>query len=162
MRVIFGVALTFAFASVAGAQAITQRGFIEPRGFLFPQETSNDATRANAEILVREEAFVKPAPWVQYAAGLDFRAGSHGRVEHSWHVDLWDRSLARPRLSLRRLTATFTHRGLTVDLGKQFIRWGKTDIVTPTDRFAPRDFLDVFENEFLAVTGARVSTQIGS
>jgi hypothetical protein len=46
-------------------------------------------------------------------------------------------------------------------VGKQFIRWGKTDIVTPTDRFAPRDFLTVVDNDFLAVTAARVSYEKG-
>jgi hypothetical protein len=52
-------------------------------------------------------------------------------------------------------------RGLfTVDVGKQFIRWGKADIVTPIDHFAPRDFLGVIDNEFLAVRGARASLQL--
>ena len=55
----------------------------------------------------------------------------------------------------------FTRGPLTLDLGKQFIRWGKTDIVNPTDRFAPRDFLNVVDNDFLAVTGARGVVQIG-
>ena len=30
-----------------------------------------------------------------------------------------------------------------MEAGKQLIRWGKTDILNPTDRFAPRDFLTV-------------------
>jgi hypothetical protein len=50
---------------------------------------------------------------------------------------------------VRRLSAT-AHKGpLTFEAGKQFIRWGKTDIVTPTDRFAPRDYLTVVDNDFL-------------
>src|SRR4029079_8763505 len=48
------------------------------------------------------------------------------------------------------------------DIGKQFIRWGKADIVTPTDRFAPRDFLNVIDTEFLAVAGARGVFQRGA
>ena len=40
--------------------------------------------------------------------------------------------------------------------GKQPVRWGKTDILVPTDRFAPRDYLEVTDNDFLGVTGARV------
>jgi hypothetical protein len=48
-----------------------------------------------------------------------------------------------------------------LDLGKQFIRWGKTDIVTPTDRFAPRDFLNVIDTEFLPVTGVRGGIRAG-
>lgn len=42
------------------------------------------------------------------------------------------------------------------------MRWGKTDIVTPTDRFAPRDFLTVVDNDFLAVTAARLTVERGS
>ena len=59
-------------------------------------------------------------------------------------------------LSVRRLDATVSRGPLTIDAGKQFIRWGKTEIVTPTDRFAPRDYLNVFDTEYLAVPGVRV------
>ena len=73
-----------------------------------------------------------------------------------------DRGVQRPRLSLRRLTATLTHGAFTLDVGKQFIRWGKADILNPTDRFAPRDFLNVVDNEFIAVTGVRGVAQHGA
>jgi hypothetical protein len=49
----------------------------------------------------------------------------------------------------------------TLDVGKQFSRWGKTDIVTPTDRFAPRDFLNVIDTELLAITAIRGVAQAG-
>ena len=55
-------------------------------------------------------------------------------------------------LAVRRLSATYTRGKLTVEAGKQFIRWGKTDVLNPTDRFAPRDFVNVVDNEFLAIT----------
>src|SRR5260221_13981079 len=57
---------------------------------------------------------------------------------------------------MRKEAATVLARHLPADMGKQFIRWGKADILTPTDRFAPRDFLEVTDGEFMAVTGARV------
>jgi hypothetical protein len=46
---------------------------------------------------------------------------------------------------------------VTIELGKQFVRWGKTDILNPTDRFAPRDYLTVIDTEVLAVTAARLT-----
>jgi hypothetical protein len=144
------------------AQTLTQRGFIEPRGFLFPQEAPIDPARTVVDLLARDEVFVKPAGWIQFAGGIDLRLNSHDQVEDSWRVDFTDRTVRRPRLSVRRLTATFTRGWLTVDAGKQFIRWGKTDIVNPTDRFAPRDFLNVVDNDFLGVTGARAVVQAGS
>lgn len=145
----------------APAQTISQRGFVEGRAFAFPQDAPNDSTNLVADILARAEVFAKPAPWLQFAGGLDLRGNSHDRVERAWRVDFSDRSTLRPALSVRRLSATAHYRRLTVDAGKQFIRWGKSDIVTPTDHFAPRDFLNVVDSEFLAVTGVRAALRAG-
>ena len=35
------------------------------------------------DLLAREEVFVKPAPWLQFAGGLELRANSHDQVEDS-------------------------------------------------------------------------------
>lgn len=145
----------------ANAQAVTQRGFFEGSALLFPQQAPNDPTQVVGDLLAREEIFFKPAPWVQFAGGVDLRANSHDQVEDRWRFDVDDRGVQRPRVSLRRLTATFTHGPFTVDAGKQFIRWGKADIINPTDRFAPRDFINVVDTEFLAVTGVRAVAQHG-
>lgn len=144
------------------AQTLTQRGFVAGSTFLFPQRAPNDPTRAVGDLLAREEVFFKPAPWMQFAGGLDLRANSHDQVEDRWRLDVDDRGVKRPRASLRRLTATFTHGPFTIDAGKQFIRWGKADIINPTDRFAPRDFINVVDTEFLAVTGVRGVAQHGA
>ena len=144
------------------AQILTQRGFVEAVAFGFPQEAPNDRTRLVGGFLAREEAFFKPAPWIQFAGGVDLRADSHAQVEDRWRVDIADRGAERPRLSVRRASAAIARGPLTVDAGKQFIRWGKTDIITPTDRFAPRDFLNVVDNELLAVTGVRAVAQLRS
>jgi hypothetical protein len=154
------VALALIVAQPAAAQSLSQRGFIESRAFLFAQAAPNDPTREVGDLLVRDEVFAKPAPWIRFAGGVELRANTHDQVDDEWAVDAADRGLRRPRLSIRRLTATLTHGGLTFDVGKQFIRWGKTDIVNPTDRFAPRDFLNVVDNEFLGVTGARAAIQL--
>jgi hypothetical protein len=148
-------------AGSAIAQTITQRGFVDGTLYLFPEQTLTDRTRVVGDLLVREEAFLKPAPWIQLAGGVDVRANTHDQVEGRWRVDFSDRTIERPRIAIRRAAATLTWRALTLDVGKQFVRWGKTDIVTPTDRFAPRDFLNVIDSEFLAVTGARGAVQVG-
>ncbi len=147
------------YASPLWAQTFNQRGFVDLRGVVFPQGTPNDTVRLVGDVLAREEAFLKPASWAQFAAGLDLRANSYDQVEDEWRVDIRDRRVQRPKVSVRRLGATFTRGPLTVDVGKQFIRWGKADIVTPTDRFAPRDFLTVVDNDFLAVSGVRAVAQ---
>lgn len=159
-RAIFAATLLLGSVT-ASAQTISQRGFIDGRGVVFPQVAPNDSTRHVGDLLVREEVFLKPARWVQFAAGLDLRANSHDQVETEWRLDWSDRSVLRPRAALRRLTATVTAGHLTVDVGKQFVRWARADVLNPTDRFAPRDFLNVIDTEFLPVLGVRPSVRIG-
>ena len=121
------------------------------RAFAVSRRTRRTIRRSVVgDLLAREEVFVKPAPWLQFAGGLDVRANTHDQVERRWRVDFGDRGVLRPRAvgppAERDVHAAARSR---VDAGKQFIRWGKTDIVTPTDRFAPRDFLNVVDTEFL-------------
>ena len=157
--IVFAFVLT---AAPAAAQTFAQRGFVDGRGFLFPQDAPNDPTNVVGDLLVREEVFAKAADWLQFAAGVDLRANSHDQVDASWRVDFTDRGLQRPAISIRRLAATMSRGPVTIDIGKQFIRWGKADVVTPTDWFAPRDFINVVDNEFLGVTGARGVVQTGA
>jgi hypothetical protein len=147
--------------SSLGAQTVTERGFVEGRAFAFPQFAPNDATQGIGDALFREEVFLKPAGWIQFAAGLDLRTNSHDQVEDQWRLDFRDRTIRRPRAAIRRLSATLSAGGFTLDVGKQFIRWGKADVLNPTDRFAPRDFLNVIDTDFLPVLGVRPSMQIG-
>ena len=148
-------------ARSGSTQTISQRGFVEARGTGYAQEAPNDPTQAVADLLAREEVFLRPASWLRLAAGAEVRANSHDQVDDSWRVDLADCGRLRPRVSIRRATATISRGPFTIDAGKQFIRWGKTDIVNPTDRFAPRDFLNVVDTEFLAVSGVRAVAQAG-
>jgi hypothetical protein len=74
------------------AQTVTQRGFVEGTAVVFPQDAPNDPTNVVGDLLAREELFVKPAPWFQFAGGLDVRANSHDQVEDEWRLDLDDRA----------------------------------------------------------------------
>jgi hypothetical protein len=161
VKQLLAAVLIAASSQAIGAQTISQRGFAEGIGAYFPQDAPNDPVNLTGDLLVREEIVIKPAPWIQFAAGGDLRANSHNQVDDSWRVDLSDRGRLRPALSVRRLSATISKGRLTLDAGKQFFRWGRTDIVTPTDWFAPRDFLNVIDNEFLPVTGIRAGVRLG-
>jgi hypothetical protein len=140
---------------------LSERGFAELRGVGFPQVAANDSRRAVGDALLRQEVFVKPARWAQFAMGVDLRGSSHGEVEDEWRLDLEDRGRLRPRAGVRRLGVALTTRHVSLDLGKQFIRWGRADILSPVDRFAPRDYLNVLDSEFLPVMGARASLRAG-
>ena len=162
MRAAGFAALFTLWAGAVGAQAVSERGFVEGKAVGFFKEAINDDQRLVGDVLAREEVFLRPSPWFQLAAGVDVRANSHDQVEDEWRFDVDDRSILRPKVALRRLSATFTNGGFTLDVGKQFIRWGRADIVYPTDRFAPRDYLNVLDAEVLPVIGVRPSFQIGT
>ncbi len=139
------------------AQDFSQRGFLETAVTLYPQTAPGDSGRAVAETLLRYEAFYKLSPHWRLAGGVDGRTDTHRQVERSLDFSWADRTLRRPAFAARRLSAIYTRGRLSVEAGKQFIRWGKTDILNPTDRFAPRDFLNVAQTDFLAVTAARLT-----
>jgi hypothetical protein len=151
---------TTLFSAPGFGQVVSQRGFAEVDAQFFAQPAPGDSTQAVTDVLVREELFAKPRPWLQFAVGGDLRLNSHEQVEDDWRVDFSDRGARRPRLALRRATATLAYHRVTLDIGKQFIRWGRTDILNPTDHFAPRDYLNVVNTEFLAVTGVRTAVQV--
>lgn len=144
------------------SQSFEQRGFIENRTVVYPQTAPNDSGRVVDEVLFREEASYKFAPWLTVSGGFDARTDSHRQTARDAVVDADDRSIQRPAFSIGRVSATI-HRGkLTAEIGRQLIRWGKTDILNPTDRFAPKDYLSsVVDTDFLGVTAARVTYESG-
>lgn len=146
----------------AGAQDVSQRGFIEGQGYWFPEETATDTDRFVGDLLVREEVVLRPAGWLRLVAGVELRANSHDQVEDEWRLDLEDRGRLRPRAAVRALAANLTAGRFRLEAGKQFVRWGRADIIYPTDRFAPRDYMNVVDTELLPIIAARASLQVGS
>ena len=109
--------------------------------------------------LLRWDASYQPAPWFILSGGLEAQSDTHRETERKFRFDTEDRGLLRPAFDLRTLKVTL-HRGhFTADIGKQFIHWGKADILNPTDRFAPRDYLHVVDNGVLGVLAARVNAE---
>ncbi|MBE7543685.1 MAG: hypothetical protein M9913_06985 [Bryobacteraceae bacterium] len=152
----------FLLALPLAAQVVDQRGYLESRSFFFPQSAPGDSARYVGEALLRYESSFRLRPNLRLHAWADARFDSHRQFEREPRLDLFDRRLQRPAASLRRLSLLFNHRGWTLEAGRQFIRWGKADILNPTDRFAPRDFLNVFNPEFLGITAVRATYERGS
>jgi hypothetical protein len=148
--------LLLLFVAAAHAQNFSQRGFLETTSLVFPQTAPSDSGRVVGEALFRYEAFYKLTN-LRFAGAIDARTDTHQETARDWGGLWWDRTRRRPLFSVRRLSATYTRGRLTVEAGKQLIRWGKADVLTPTDRFAPRDFLNVVDSDFLAITAARVT-----
>lgn len=151
--------LLLAAACALSAQT-TSRGYFETRGLFFPQAAAGDSGQAVGDALFRWDVSHRAGNW-KLSGGIDARTDTHRQVERKARIDWQDRSLERPALSLRQFSASYSNKGWTVELGKQFIRWGKADILNPTDRFAPRDFLEVIQTDFLGVLAARATYEHG-
>jgi hypothetical protein len=143
-------------------QDFKQRGFLETQLSLYPQTALNDSGHTTDESHLRYEASYKVRPWLRFSTGLDARLDTHEQVERVARLDWQDRSIRRPALSLREFKAIISKGRFTADCGKQFIRWGKADILNPTDRFAPKDFLSVTDPGFLAIIAARAVYDTGT
>ena len=144
------------------AQNFDQRGFLENEAVFYPQSAPNDSSVAVDSILLRWEASYKFTPWFTLAGSFDTRTDSHRQTARDDSVDLDDRGILRPAFSVRRLSARLHKSKFTAEIGRQFIRWGKTDILTPTDRFAPGDYLSsVVDSDFLGVAATRVTYESG-
>jgi hypothetical protein len=154
--------MSLLLALMLWSQDYSQRGFVESRAALYPQTAVNDSARAIGEIQARYEGFYKPGYGLQAAAAVDLRIDTHLQTAREPRLDWQDRTRLRPLASLRRLSLQYYRGGLTLEAGKAFVRWGRTDIVNPTDRFAPRDFLTVVDNEFLGIAAARATWERGA
>lgn len=145
------------------AQNLQSGGFFEDRTLLYPQSAPNDNGYVVNDALFRWEGSYKAASWLTFSSALDFRTDSHRQVEREWRFDVDDRSTQRPAFSLRQMNATIHKGRFTAELGRQFIRWGKADILNPTDRFAPKDYLsNVVDADYLGVAAARLTVTAGS
>ncbi len=155
--------ITGALVYVLLAQSFTQRGFVETRALVYPQTAPGDSGRVVGDALLRWEGSYTATPWLTISSSLDARTDTHRQVARDAAFDLDGRNIQRPALSLRRMSATL-HRGkFTAEVGRQFIRWGKTDILNPTDRFAPKDYLSsVVDTDFLGVNAVRATYESGA
>jgi hypothetical protein len=153
--------LLHAMGGPAAAQ-VSYRGFVEVGAIWYPQSAPNDPTRGVADVLGRFEPSITMRRGVTVAASFDARADTHDEVARDWDVAYWDRTIRRPALAVRRLALTLARGPVTLELGKQFVRWGQVDIISPTDRFTPRDYLLPVANDVLGTTAARLTLASGN
>lgn len=145
------------FACLLLAQTdFQQKGYVEYRGFGFPEKAYNDRAHVIGEALIRYDVTYGFGPRFKLTGGTETRTDTHLQTERKFRLNWNDRGLRRPNFSIRRFSIIYNQGPVTFEAGKQLIRWGKADILNPTDRFAPRDFLFVVDNDVLAVNAARV------
>ena len=139
-----------------------QKGYVDFRGFTFPQTTYNDSGHVIGETLIRYDVMYGLTPGLKLTGGTETRMDTHRQTERNFRLNWDDRGLYRPNFSIRHLSLLYNRGPVTLQAGKQLIRWGKADILNPTDRFAPRDYLFVVDNDVLAVTAARAIYEAAS
>jgi hypothetical protein len=153
------IVLIVAQALDASAQTrvleLAYRGFADVGVVAYPQEAPNDPTRAVADGQFRFEPSMRVRRVFSVAASLEARVDSHDQTESDFAY--WDRAVRRPSFAVRSLTATFVKSRVTLEVGKQFVRWGQSDIISPTDHFTARDYLVTTSSEVLATTAARLT-----
>jgi hypothetical protein len=138
------------------AQTFSQQGYFETMLTAYPQTAPGDSGQLIDSSLLDWEPAVKWGDW-RFNAGFVAQFDSHRMAERSPDVSYLDRETQRPAFDVSRLSVSWGHGPVTIELGKQFVRWGKTDILNPTDRFTPRDYLTVIDASVLAVTAARLT-----
>ncbi|MFM2125408.1 MAG: hypothetical protein RL328_1859 [Acidobacteriota bacterium] len=152
-----------ALAALLLAQNFSQRGFVETRAIAYPQTAPGDSGRMVGDVLVRWEGSYSPSSWLTISSSLDARTDTHRQVARDWTFDTDGRNIQRPALSMRRMSAAIHKGKFTAEVGRQFIRWGKADILNPTDRFAPKDYLSsVVDSDFLGVNAVRTTYESGA
>ena len=141
------------FNGSAAAQQISYRGFADTGVVAYPREAPNDSAQLIADAHARLDASWRIRQSVLLTSSIEGQADTHDQTARE--VSFWDRTTLRPALAVRTLTAVFVQGPVTLELGKQFVRWGQSDILSPTDYFTARDYLVPVANEALATTAAR-------
>ncbi len=139
-----------------------QKGYIELRGFGFPDITPNDSAHFIGEALIRYDVDYGLAPGLRLTGGTETRSDTHRQTEREFKLNWNDRGLKRSNFSIQRFSISYNKGPLTLEAGKQVIRWGRTAILNPADRFAPRDYLTVVDSEVLGVNAARARWEFPS
>ncbi len=159
MRCLIIVLISAAAPAQSPAQRFDQQGYGETSLSGFPQTTPNDNSAAIAEAILQWDLSYKAFTWLKLSGGVEAQTDTHRESERTLHLDFQDRGLLRPAFDIRTAKVTMHHGHFTADIGKQIIGWGKADLLNPTGRFAPRDYLDVVDSELLGVLAARATVE---
>ena len=89
-------------AAPAGAQTMTTAGFLDGLGTFYPQTAPNDTTRAIGTGLFRLDPTIKWTNW-RIDASVEARWDTHDMTAAT--AAYWDRTIQRPALTIRRLSA---------------------------------------------------------
>ncbi len=111
------------------AQNFEQRGYIENQALFYPQKAPNDSAQAVDQAAIRWEASYKLTPWLKLNGSLAALADTHKQVDREARLDLDDRTIQRPALSLRELSVTLHKGKVTAQIGRQIASLGLPTLI---------------------------------
>lgn len=131
------------------------------KGFTYFREAPADDELALAEAILQLEWSRRLTEWADVKLVLEARKDTDSLVG-GIGFEVPDRRRQRSILELREGTVTIRRGPVDVTLGKQIVAWGTADAYNPTDYVNPYDFLDVVDNEKLAVFAAVARVTAGA
>ena len=155
------VPAALAAACAAQTGAWSYRGFLENRALYYPSATANDQVRLVDETLLRVEGKLRLPGGFGLSAGLDAQTDSDNQVTRAWRFSWDDRTAQRPPLALRTMSVHYTRGPFRIEAGKQILHWGQMDFSSPTDKLAPRDYLNPASADYLGAFAVRAVVDTG-
>lgn len=140
--------------------ALGLKGQATLKAFGYAEETPNDHRLFHAEAILQLE-WSRRWEWATAKIVGDFQKDTDGFVE-SAAFQVPERGERRSVASLREAAVAVRGEQLEVTLGKQVFAWGTADAHNPTDHVNPYDYLDVLDNEKLAVYAAAGRLSVGA
>jgi hypothetical protein len=123
------------------------------KSFTHFETTPNDDQLVVNEGILQVEWARRLGAWGAVQVIGEFRDDDFGYTR-GLHFQIPETSRHRSYLNLKEATLTGRQGPLEVTVGKQIYAWGTADAFNPTDNINPYDYLDVLDNEKMAVWSA--------
>jgi hypothetical protein len=149
-----------AAACAAQSGPWSYRGYLENRAVFFPSTTANDRVQLVDETLLRVEGKLSLPSGFGLSAGLDAQTDTDNQVARAWRFSWDDRTAQRPPLALRTMSVHYARGPFRIEAGK-ILHWGQMDFSSPTDKLAPREYLNPASADSLGAFAVRAVADTG-
>jgi len=160
LRLVWAQAVLAAVCSAQGG-AWSYRGFLDNSLIYYPRTTANDQVQFVNETLLRVEGNVQLPGGFGLSTGLDARTDSDNQVIRAWRFSWDDRTAQRPPFAMWTMSIHYARGPFRIEAGKQLLHWGQMDFSSPTDKLAPRDYLNPTGADSLGAFAVRAVADTG-
>lgn len=136
------------------------KGEVIFKSYTYFEDAPADDRLYREEGILRLEWARQFAPWIGAKLVGELRGDTDGDA-NGLYLEIPDTERHRSILSLREGTVSLRWAPVDVTIGKQFFAWGTADAYNPTDNINPYDYLDVLDNDKMAVYSVAARVQMG-